>query len=610
MPVGYRGEGKTYSKKLGKWIKKETERAFDYENVNQESVAYLISFFRVYPDYFADLLRSEKADYKLELPQRLMMRLLARYRNVFITGVRGLSKTYTLILTKMICGVLYPNEIMRYTAPNQKQAAALAAQAYHQIEKDYPALCQMWQLRNDRTDMFRITTRYSSELTMYAPRGSNCSSTIAEEINAEGENGFDMETYEKDVLPTCRLIRKVNQVLDHTHINLQHAHITNASSKQNRGFTEHRYKALKDMLYGEKYEGYVVDISWITPLICNIRDINYIKDQKSKLTNEDWLREMCARYTGSGQNPLISDELLSRSRKLRVMEDRHCGDDNAYYVLSHDVAYESGQKNARCADTVVKYTRYSNPEKRDKYRKQVVYVSAYSPPATEALQSQKIKDLWLRFCKDGAQPTYIVVDARAVGKTVVQELMKPTHDGTPTLCCYNNMDYQDIAQPNALPVIYPLKASNGGVDNEGEMIRYARREFEVGNVELLIPNVLDGVNDYKTYHGIKDEYSDSKIILPYKQTEELCQEIQNLEAKVSGASIKEERKSKAIQRDIWSSLKYNLHFCSIALEDKLVKETYKAKSSWSEAIQNYNSGAYNVSTTNGTRANLLAMRKR
>ena len=49
MPTGYASTGKTFSKRLHKWVNKETEQAFDYENINQESLALIISFFRWYP---------------------------------------------------------------------------------------------------------------------------------------------------------------------------------------------------------------------------------------------------------------------------------------------------------------------------------------------------------------------------------------------------------------------------------------------------------------------------------------------------------------------------------------------------------------------------------
>lgn len=595
MPTGYAGGGKRFSKTLHKWVNVERTKAFDYDAVDGESAAFLISFFRAYPDYFADVFRSPNAEFKLELPQRLMLRLLARNRDVFITGTRGITKTFCLLLFGMINGILYPGDILRYCAPNQKQAAALAAQAFHQIEKDYPDIASQWEVRNDRSDMFRITTRYGSEFTMYAPRGSNSSLCVGEEIGAEGADGFDMDTFEKDVLPTVRMVRRVNQKKDPTHINLKHLYITNACSKINRAYTVHRHKALGAMLYGERHEGYVIDLPWEVAVLGNIRDREYIKDQKHKLSVESFLREMCARYTGSNENPIVTDEVLARSRTLMAMEDFHCGDTKAIYIVSHDVSYEDGSRNAKCADVVVKLTRYKTQAKRDKYKKQVVWADSYPPPATSFAQAQKIRTLWSKFCKDSGEATYLVVDAQAYGKEVVEELMKPSTDSLPNLCCYNHMKYTEIEQPNALPVVYPLKAGTRGTqDEEGLMLQYAQVEFEQGNIELLTSMISEGMEQYKLRHGIKDNYADGRIQLPYKKTEELCEQIQNLVLKTSGTTLKEERRSKSLQRDIWSALKYALRFAQL-LEAEIVKENYKKKSSWTDILNGFadvNAGAY------------------
>ena len=533
-----------------------------------------------------------------------------RYRNSYTTGCRGLTKTYCILLGKMIKGDLWPGIRMRYTAPNQKQAAALATQAFHQIEHDYPILASHWILRNDREDLFRITSIYGSEFTMYAPRGDNCHETIAEEIGQEGRDPFDMDKYEQDVLPTCRLERTVNQKPDRYSIQLQHAHISNACSKTNRAFSVHREACLKDMLHGELFEGYVIDFSWITALMGNLRNIAYIKDQRSKLTATAWKREMCALYTGDAESPLIPDETLTASRRNPLMEEKHCGDPNAVYIVSHDVSYVDDAKNAKCADVVLKLSLYPDMERRDKYRKQVVYVDNYPPPKTDYLQAQRVRALWEKFCMDGGQTTYLVVDAQAYGTGVVEELMKPVEDGRSPLCCVNHMAFQFIEQPGALPVIYPMKATGrGGADADADMISYAQLEFEQENVELLVPNVLDGVEAYRNAHRIKDARYDAQIALPYRQSELLCQQIANLQTEVSGLSFKEKRKSKAIQRDIWSALKYALWMAK-KLETGMKTGLYRPKSSWSERIEEVKrKGAIHYTGT-GDRANVLAMRSR
>lgn len=610
MPSGYVGTGKVYSKKQGRWVPKDLSKAFDYENLDFLSGAFIISFFRWYPDALCDLCRSETAKYRLELPQRMILRIICRFRSSYVTGCRGLTKTYCILLGKMIKGILWPGEKMRYTAPAQKQAAALATQAFHQIEADYPIIASHWAIRNDAQDMFKITTVYGSEFTMYSPRGDNCSETIAEEIGQEGRDPFDMDKYEQDVLPTCRIERMVNQQPDRFAVQLQHSHISNACSKQNRAFSVHREACLRDMLHGELFEGFVIDFSWITALMGNLRNISYIKDQRAKLTPAAWKREMCALYTGDAKNPLISDETLAASRVNPVMEERHSGDPEAIYIVSHDVSYVDDAKNAKCADVVLKLTAYGDLERRDKYRKQAVFVDNYPPPKTSYEQAQRVRKLWERFSLSGGQTTYIVVDAQAYGTEVVEELMKPVPAG-PNLCCVDHASFAEIEQPGALPVIYPMKASTrGSRDPDGDMITYAQVEFEHGNVELLIPNALDGVEAYKALHGIKDARFDAAISVPYRNSELLCQQIGNLQTEVSGLTLKEKRKSKALQRDIWSALKYALRMAQkLETGEKTIK--YGAKSSWNEKIEEVKRLMSSSSRPmTGPRANVLAMRSK
>lgn len=615
MPAGYANEGKTFSRTLGKWVTKEKEKRYDYDLLSEEqrkSAILIVSFFRWYPDLFYDLIRSPTAKYKLELPQRMILRLNARYRNVYITGSRGLTKTFCLMLSKCHDGEFFPGEKIRYVAPAQKQSAKLASDAFSAMEENYPLMASWWAKRADRNDMFRITTMYGSEFTMYAPRGDNCSAIVGEEIGQEGEEGFNIDAFESDISPTCRLTRKVNGVDDRVHINLKETYITNASSKQNKAFTTYRKNALDDMIYGDSRDGFCADIPWQVALLCNLRDIAYYKKERKKLTAKKWSREMDSVYTGEGDNPLIADELIAKSKRLMIMEDHHCGKENCIYVVAHDVSYAGGNKNARCADVVLKLTEYNTVQKRDKYKKQVVYVDYYQPPKTHYEQAQKVKRLWSRYCKNGAEATYLVVDAQSNGTVIAEELMKPSIDGLPNLRCYNNIRFAELAQLDALPVIYPIKAgTRGTADEDGAMIKYAQREFEQGNIELLTSSLLDGVEAYKAFHDIKDDTSIGKIAHPYKQTEILCKEIANLREKTSGFTTKEERKSMMIQRDGWSALKYALRMAAI-LEENMAKDNYRSKSSLEDDMKKYLQG-YGVNQAIGNekdiRSRLLSLRR-
>lgn len=600
MPTGYAGEGKVYNKALGRWEKKNKEQTYDYSEGDVKSIGLLVSFFRWYPDYFADVLRDKNAKYGLELPQRLMMRAMVRFKDAYITGVRGLTKTYVLILSKMIEGVLFPGKKIRYVAPNQKQSAKLASQTFLEISRDYPLLASMWLVNHDRDDMFKITTIHGSEFSMYATRGDTADELCGEECGQESPDAFDIDYYLSTLYPSIRGQRKVNQKIDPNFISEKHTQIGNATSRTHKAYLELRKNCYRDMKDGES--SIVLDISWVSALLCNLRSIEYFKGLKRTLSPESWLRECCALYTGSGENPLLDDETILRSSTLRLMENHHCGDKDAIYIVSHDVSYAGGSRNAQCADAVLKLTRYQDNERRDRYRKQVVYVDSYSPLPTYYLQSQKVKNLWKQFCLDGGQATYLVVDVNSNGDAIGEELMKPMGDGMPTLCSIDHSFKPELEQSGALPVFLPMKAgTKGAKHSDGEMIKYAQAEFTQGNVELLITNVLDGIECYKKFHNIKDINADRQIKIPYDKTNLLRQQISNLKAEVSGMTLKEKRKSAHIQRDIWSAVKYALRMAQI-LEEKITVETYRKKSGWAEYAQNYTS-------KRTPKNNLLSLRK-
>ena len=613
MPAYRSGESRTLVKSTGKWVKNKKERAFDYDKINKKSWALLISFFRFYPDYLLDLLRAKNAQFGLELIQRVMLRVQARYNNSYITGARGITKTFIVMLSKTTDGVCYPGDSTRYYAPSQKQSAKLASSKFKEIRRNYPILASWWTVKNDREDMFYAVTPYGSEIAMYAPRGDSFSSLVGEEIAQEGSDGFDFEDFEEEVTKGHRDERLVNGKLDRTRVQLKENYISNASSRNNKAYSVYRAAALQAMLYGEKYEGFCMDVSWKTALLNNLRSIAYYKKEKQKTSPEVWKREMEVQYGGSSENPMIPDETLSRSRRLVCMEDRHCGDPNAIYIVSYDVADEDGKNNAKCGLVVGKLTEFTSKDKRDKYKAQIVYADTFAPPKTYYQHAVNLKRIWKDYCMDGGQTTYLVIDAQGGhGKSIIEELMKPTTDGSRPLCCIGGY-HNELEQPNALRVIYPMKAgTKGTTDPDSDMIDYAQNEFEQGNVELLIPRLLDGLEQYKLNNGIKDDYLDSKIVIPYKRTEELIGQIKNLKTKPSGAGNSEVRKAKSVQRDIWSALKYMLRLKQ-KLEGDLAKEHNKPASGWQKAIEQFASGQASVNIpqpNNSIRAKLLGMRRR
>lgn len=521
-----------------------------------------------------------------------MLRAYARYTDVAITGTRGMTKTYTKMISEMMNGVAWPGTQVIYTGPSLKQLASIGGKTFHAIEHDYSALAKHWRVTAESKDDFKIETDYGSAFYIGEKRGDNLHAATAEEFAQEEQPAFDFDEYTTVVLPAVRLRHNVNGSPDPNFVAYKNHSITSAGRKQNHAY-QVRCEVMKEMGRGES--AFTMDVPWQCVVLQQMRPYSWAQKLRTKLTPERWMREMESRYTGADSNPIVRDEVLAECRKLMIAENRHCAYDignklkpeDVLYIVGYDVSYADDKKNAKCACVVLKCTRQTDWLKRDRYLKQAVYVDVWNPPVKSMMQAQRIKDVWSRFCYEGGAATYLAIDAWQYGTSVVENLMMDLGDGLAPLCVRNHASFTELEQENAVPCLYPIKAGGAGVtDPDAEMVRYAELQFENRNVELLCSNVNEGVENYKKYHRIKDDSMDAMLADPYIKTRELVGQIQNLKKVASGTTQKEERISKHIQRDIWSALKYALRVAQI-LEREELAQAVRHKSDWDEELEKY-----------------------
>lgn len=591
-----RRTGKAYVTGLG-WVTKKPTQERNYAEMEDAWFAFLVWVARWYPDKLADIFRSDDSDFKtLELVQRIMLRAYARYTDVAITGTRGMTKTYSKMLSEMINGVAWPGTQVIYTGPSLKQLASIGGKTFHAIEHDYGALAKHWRVTAESKDDFKIETDYGSAFYIGEKRGDNLHAATAEEFAQEEQPAFDFDEYTTVVLPAVRLRHNVNGEPDPNFVAYKNHSITSAGRKQNHAY-QVRCEVMKEMGRGES--AFTMDVPWQCVVLQQMRPYSWAQKLRTKLTPERWMREMESRYTGADSNPIVRDEVLTESRKLMIAENRHCAFDirnkvapeDVVYIVGYDVSYADDKKNAKCACVVLKCTKQKEWLKRDRYLKQLVYADMWSPPVKSMMQAQKIKDVWSRFCCEGGAPTYLAIDAWQYGTSVVENLMMDLGDGLAPLCVRNHASFTELEQDNAIPCLYPIKAGGTGVtDPDAEMVRYMELQFENRNIELLCANVNEGVDSYKKYHQIKDDSMDALIAEPYMRTRELVGQIQNLRKVPSGQNIREERISKHIQRDLWSALKYAGRVAQI-LEREELAQAVRHANDWDAELAKYKNRA-------------------
>lgn len=561
------------------------EQQVNYENLG-DGWQWFVNFARFYPDFLLDLLLSENADFDLTIMQRMIIRSTARNTYVNITGCRATTKTYCFILGKMVRMILYPGIFIAYYGPTLRQTAKIASKVYKEsIMKNYPALAAHFNIDADSSDNFQISTATGSIMSISSFRGDTVHEVVAEEAAQEEIPRFDWEEYRRVVIPTIRGRYYVKKRIDPNYITQMQHVITSAGRRQNETF-EIRENNMRLMKQGGS--SFVMDIPFSVPILMQMRDTAWAESAKNTLTPDEFAREMESIYSGGDKDALIPDSTLTESRCLMLMEEHHCCKDynntlnpqDVFYIIGYDVSYANGANNAKCACVVVKCTKQKDWLRRDKYLKQVVWVDDWSPE-TPMAQAQKLKQIWYRFSIEG-QNTYIAIDAWQYGTAVTQALMMDLGDGLSPLCCYNHSSFTEYELENALPIIYPIKAGGvGTTDPESEMIRNAEIQFANHNVELLSSNYVDGIEEYKRLHRIKEDRYDGLIYQAYKKTDELVGQIQNLKKVQTASGVAERRISSQIQRDSWSALKYALRFAEILERTYLVDR--RKNSEWDNA---------------------------
>ena len=564
------------------WVRKREFSDASYDDLG-EGWPYLIALFRFFPDFFLDLFHSESADFDLAFIQRIFLRINANYQYTDITACRGATKSFCRQAGGYADGLLWIGETTTVVGPSLKQTAKIASDIHKQIENNYPGLVSLYTVDSDGMDRFEVSTTYNTRISINSKRGATVYRASAEETAQEEKPPFDSENYKEVVIPAVRGEYKVNGKRSPAYHYFRQQSITSAGRRQQYAYeTRHTHRHL--MARGES--AYIIDVPYDVILLDQMRPVAWAENIRNELTPAQWMREMESIYSGSDKNPIIRDEILTESRSLLMMEEHHCCKDrdnrlkaeDVIYIIGYDVSYRDAKGNAKCACAVLKCTKQDDYYHKDKYLKQLVWLEDWTPAETPTpiAQAQRLRRIWDRFCYDKSQ-TYITIDAWQYGDGVLTSLMgQPVGGGVP-LCCYRHTYYSELELQGAIPVIYPIKAGGvGTTDPDSDMVLNAELQFEHSNVQLLTGNMSEGVEAYKKYHRIKDDSLNYKISLPYKKTNELIGQIQNLREEPSGQGIREKRISQHIQRDSWSALKYALRFAQILERVNLQKKPIKS----------------------------------
>ena len=253
-----------------------------FESV-KEKWRELCSYWRFYPDKFLDFISPPDAKISLYFYQRIYLRIMMRYRKVFLTATRGTSKSYLQNLAFILKCIMYP-KIKQFTcAVGKEQAAKIAADCINDIFDHYPLLKNEVKTFVENKDYTKLIfyngSKYDVVQMRDSTRGGRRHSGCIEEIS---DKKFDGNILNAVVIPLMANTRlAMNGKTDPNEIHKGEAYITTAGNQQQFAFQKMR-EVYKDMLEGKS--AFCLGNSYELPCIFGQLDIDFIEELRESPT--------------------------------------------------------------------------------------------------------------------------------------------------------------------------------------------------------------------------------------------------------------------------------------------------------------------------------------
>lgn len=99
-----------------------------------------IDYFIQYPDMFLDMIKPQDAYFDLFFYQRIVLRALMKYKEVYVSACRAFAKSFLTILGMMLQCIFMPKTKRFICAPMKNQSAQIAKEKILEIYQLFPFL--------------------------------------------------------------------------------------------------------------------------------------------------------------------------------------------------------------------------------------------------------------------------------------------------------------------------------------------------------------------------------------------------------------------------------------------------------------------------------------
>ena len=551
----------------------------EYLERHKEELEKWVQLFTAYPDYYLDIIRPTDSEFSLFFYQRFTLRVLMRFKDVFITAPRAFSKSFITILAFFLQCVFIPGRKVFICANTKQQAAQITKEKVYEIYDHWPLLKKEvvgYELKeypgNFGKDYVTIRFRNGSQLDVVlagdAARGGRRHGGMIDEIR-DG----DEEAINSVVIPLVNVSRRLpNNTVNEKEPNQQIIATTSAGSK-----TSFSYERLIDTFENaiiDPDHAFMFGCDWRLPAMHGLIDKQYINKLKMSpsYNAESFATEYLSLWQGSSEDAWFSYEKLTKYRKIKNPETHAINRPGSeqFYLISVDV----GRISDQTAVSVFRVNIVNNKF----YSTLVNLIVLGRTPQTKpfTIQAIDLKKIILAF-----NPREVVIDTNGLGVGLADEMIKPQYDEKgnvlPAFGFINDDNYKLIQPKDAPKILYGIKA-NSALNSKIHGNCYSR--LTSGLVRFLIKEQEAKSALLATKVGQKMTTEQRVMrLMPHEMTTKLFEEMSNLRLKRTGASldIVLERINSRFPKDKYSSFSYGLWRIK-ELEEEYYSSSHRRKS--------------------------------
>lgn len=112
----------------------------EYLKTHEDNLRELIDLYTAYPDIYLDTIKPADSTFELFFYQRIVLRAIMRYKEVYVTACRAFSKSFITILALFLQCIFMPGTKRFICAPNKNQSAQIAKEKIFEIYEKWPLL--------------------------------------------------------------------------------------------------------------------------------------------------------------------------------------------------------------------------------------------------------------------------------------------------------------------------------------------------------------------------------------------------------------------------------------------------------------------------------------